>query len=1345
MESRLRTSPRTVFAQQFAALFEAAGNPTLRRVATAAQTRMRATRAPGQKSGASVQRISDWKSGRNVPARFESLLPVLLTLIDEARKSSKPVPPALLDVQEWQRLWAASTAWDPESEATECPYLGLTSYRRADAELFFGRSRPTAELAELISATAGPEGDGGIVMLVGASGAGKSSLLEAGLIPALADPVDQWAVATMTPGSAPVEALLAALRDGPATLPADSESDSTDATVSADNSGEDGAESAAGRSRESGSEKSGGPMESVDAAQWGRDKRRLLIIDQFEELFTLCRNEEERAIFLATLEHLAIRGEREPAAVVIAVRADFYARCLDIPVLEDALKHRSYLLGPMRLDELAEAITRPAESAGYKLESGLEELVISELCGLGGDRRAYDPGALPLVSHVMAAVWQRRDGTRLTIDGYRAAGGVIGSVAATAEKAWAELTEFQQSIGKQVLLGLVAVGDDSRDTRRKVTRTELIQQTVEAAETALEVLARTRLITLDAESAYLTHEIVLDAWPRLRTWIDEDRVGYLERQRLQADATDWATGDRDPSLLYRGARLITMQEHADKGAIGIVAEEFLAASHAARRRTQRRSSALVVALGLLGVIALVLAGVAFVQSGTAKTQRDNAIFAAILAESDRLETSDPSLSAQLVLAADKLRPDDLEVRARLLNTQNLALATALPGHDGFVYAVAVRPDGRFIASGGSDKTVRLWDISDRRHPTSVGQPLTGHTEFLRAVAFSPDGVILASAAADDTVRLWDVRDPAHPAPIGTPLPSGYPKVLAFGPDGKVLVTASRNGPIAFWDITDPARPTPLGSPIPRPSGPLDVAAVSPDLRTVITAETTGATRLWRVSEHHISAEPVAQLTSNVTPTRAGADGAVSATFSPDGAAVAVVNGDGIHRWDVRDPSSPRRLGEPVRIAPPSTGSPIAFSPNGRALVGVSARGIATVWNVDDPDRPPTVGATLAGTKGALSAVAYAPDGQTVVTSGQDGTVRVWSVPTIGGGGRIRASEPIFDASGTKMAVQPAEDVIEVWQTSDPKAPGRLGRLNLSLTGATNMAMTPDGRLLIVAGERYQGVLIDISEPAAMRVITELPNDTGQISAIRFSPDSRFLVTAGIIGASGAVPDDVIRIWDMADPAHPRAVGGPMSTAHDYIFDVRFSPDGRILAVARRQESVTLWDMADPAAPKHLGHLATGQAESGMALAFAPDGRTLVTTGDDLRIRVWDIGHPSKPVAVDVPLVGHTGLVGSMSFSPDGRLLVSGGFDSVRLWDFSSPRQPKPIKHAITATGSSTYWVTAFHPSGEYLAAAGGGVLQLWDLDPHQAIGRICDAVQPMLSREVWQEHLAGLPYRQTCE
>ncbi|MEV0295563.1 hypothetical protein [Nocardia sp. NPDC050710] len=1485
-DPRWQPSPRAMFSRQFAALFEAAGNPTLRRVAAAADARMRGARAAGQKSGVPVQRISDWKAGRNVPARFESLLPVLLTLIDEARKSSRPVPPALLDVQEWKRLWTASNEWDPESETFECPYLGLTSYRRRDAELFFGRTRPSAEFAELVRTTVGSGGEGGIVMLLGASGAGKSSLLEAGLLPALADPVGEWAIATLTPGAAPVRALLDAVGsegsdrvvDGPSVVesgsvvprvPVEPDADrvatgtaavgcasgmgvsgdsrvmglderrvASDAAVVGSGSGanvqgeSDGeglderpvasqdvavmgsrsgggvvaGDSGAARSDEHGvvaevvvvgsgvdvaavsgdpdsvrlterpvvsdvvadavgtastasgirhpvqgaadpnSENAGGSSESVESlaaalAAWGPDRRRLIIVDQFEELFTLCHDEHQRETFLAALEHIAIRGEREPAAVVIAVRADFYARCVDVPVLEDALKHRSYLLGPMRLDELAEAISRPAELAGYKLESGLEELIISELCGLGGrgQRHGYDPGALPLMSHVMAAVWQRRDGMRLTIEGYRQAGGVVGSVAATAEKAWGELSEFQRAIGKQVLLELVAVGDDSRDTRRKVARADLVRQTVEAAEAALEVLARTRLITLDAEFTYLTHEIVLDAWPRLRGWIDEDRVGYLERQRLQVDASEWVTNGRDPSMLYRGARLTTMQEHAQHGTVGAVAGEFLSAARAARRRAERRSSLTKAALALLGVVALVLAGVAFVQSGTAKQQRDNAIFAAVLAESDRLESIDPSLSAQLALVADRIRPGDPEVDVRLANTQNMALASLLKGHQGFVYDVDLRPDGRLAASAGADNTVRLWDLSDRQNPAALGAPLTGHSDFVADVEFSPDGTLLASAGAEDTVRLWDVRDPAHARPIGAPLPIGYPTMVAFGSDGTTLATSGADDGITFWDIADPSRPTVIGTPVALPRGDDFVfgAALSRDLRTVVVISDKGTT-LWRVTDPRVAAVPIGRLS----------DDAVSAVFAADGTTVAVAAQDAIHLWDIRDPAGPRLVGKPLDYGDKVHGAALAFSADGRILAAESDRGTVALWNIADPENPVSHG-KLAGSAGAISGIDFTSDRHTALTGGQDGTVRVWSLPATGilDPARWRAAATI-DATGEVMATV-TDSAIEVWQVGDGRAIRRLGRIPFAPAMATHPAMSPDGRMLLLDGDDQRIRIFDISDPTAIRESAQLPRDrAGLLSAAAFSPDSKYLVTGGIRPATGAETrqGDVVQLWDVVDPAHPRPLGPALSKSSDMVSGVAFSPDGTLLAIGRLDESVMLWDISDPAAPKRRGQVPFPPTGSWTGVAWSPRNDIFVTTSDDQNIRVWNTANPDQPVQVGDPLTGHTSFIASMSFSADGRLLATAGRDGVRLWNFSDRDAPTPIRHPVAAYPGAKYPLAAtFRPDGKYLFGIGaGGEGQLWNLDPKPAVDRICAFTRTVLTPQAWRDHLPELAYAPPC-
>ncbi|MFI9510901.1 hypothetical protein [Nocardia sp. NPDC052566] len=1323
--SRWRPSPRTVFAQQFAALFEAAGNPTLRRVAAAAEARMRGTRAAGQKGGASVQRISDWKAGRNVPARFESLLPVLLTLIAEARKSSKPVPPALLDVQEWQRLWHASNAWDPDTESTECPYLGLTSYRRQDADLFFGRARPTTELTELIRDTTGPEGHGGLVMLVGASGAGKSSLLHAGLLPALVDPADQWAVATLTPGASPVHALLTAI-GADCVSHTESAGQIGMATGSGSAVGDPGVEAAALVDHCAASAE----FVAAELASWGAGRRRVVIVDQFEELFTLCRDDAQREIFLGALEHMAIRGEREPAAVVAAVRADFYARCLDVPVLEDALKHRSYLLGPMRLDELAEAIARPAELAGYKLESGLEELVVSELCGLGGrgERRGYDPGALPLVSHVMEAVWQRRDGTRLTIDGYQRAGGVLGSVAATAERAWNQLSEFEQSVGKQVLLGLVTVGDDSRDTRRKVARAELIRQTVQAAEAALDAMARSRLVTLDADSAYLTHEIVLDAWPRLRSWIDEDRVGYLERQRLQADASDWTAHGRDPSLLYRGARLTTMQGHADSGTIGTVAAEFLTAAQVARRHTERRTSVTRAALALLGGAALVLAGVALVQSGTAKQQRDNAIVTAVLAEADRLHDTDPSLSVQFTMAAARLRPGDPEIEARLLDSQSLSLAATVSGPAGRVTTVASRPDGRVLASSHDDGTVRLWDISDRRHPTALGQPLTGHTRRAVSVRFSPDGRMLASSSHDGTVRLWDIADPRRPVSIGAPLPAGPFAVVDISPDGRTLLTSDAGGGFWFWDIANPVRPQRLDLRLPDlPQGDRTanlVPAFSRDWHRMAVADLRGSVQIWDITDLR-SSRLVGQLP--------GPRSAVE--FSPDGRRLAVATGETLQLWDVSDASDPRKLGKPVSVAQAQFGLPVAFSPDGGRLAAAVGSGKSTVWSIVDPDDMPALDSQVSGNRGDTTTVMFLPDGQ-LVTGGADGRIHLWSSPRGDSEASTFAAAPIFDAGGN-TSVTVNGRTVEIWRGGDVRARRLAGRFPID-HDISDITLSPDGRMIAMsAWDDSPTRLFDITDPAAVTPLAEFPQDGRTTRFASFSPDSKRLA---ILYAGG--PSTRVRLWDLANRGLPRLIEEVSSAATD--LRPHFVPEGDVLATSGGND-VTLWRSPPSGGSTRLGRIPTGRGIYITGPAFSPDGRTAAVTYDSRFVRIWDIADPARPVAIGDPLAGHAAGITAMAFAPDGRTLATLSEDSeIRLWDVSDRRHPVAVKASLGTSLSERPGYLAFDPTGKYLVTSGRAGTWWWDMNPRHAVDRICAVTSPRLDEQVWREHLPGIAYQPAC-
>ncbi|MGX1806433.1 WD40 repeat domain-containing protein [Nocardia sp. NPDC055321] len=1302
IEEQIR-SPRALFARRFTELYEAAGNPTLRRVAAAAETRMRAA-AGARPGGAAAQRISDWKAGRNVPARFESLLPVVLTLTDLARKAGVPLTRELAEPREWQRLWQSATTWNPEADTeAACPYPGLTSYGRDNSALFFGRTRATAELADLVRTATG------LVAVVGASGAGKSSLLAAGLAPALGD----WATTIFTPGGHPMEQL-ADIALTPRTT---------------------------------------GP-------------RRLLIVDQFEELFTTCADEHEREEFLALLHECSTRTD-DPVAVVVALRADFYAHCLNHLILQDALEHRSYLLGPMRLDELSQAISGPARAVGLELEPGLEELVITELCGAGDHhgRRTYDPGALPLLSHVMAATWQHREGRRLTSSGYRTAGGVVGSVTETAEQAWNELSDTQRNAAHDILLGLVAVGQDARDTRRPAQRTDLLRRVAdtEAATAALELLSRTRLITLDAEAVTLTHEIVLTAWPRLREWINEDRVGYLVRQRLETDAAEWAAQERDPSLLYRGTRLQNAVDNVDPPPVGPLAHEFLTAATAARTRTRRRSTRTKVVLALLGVALLILGFAAYTQNRLVDQQHKDKNFADVLAEADRLRAADPSIAAQLDLIAWRLRPGDERVRSRLLQTQSAPLATGITAHREGVNELVHRAADRVLASLSYDGSLRLWDTTDGQHPHALGQQLDG----IGNVAFSSDGKLMAttgSAGATTTaVTLWDVTVPATPRPVGA-LPSGADDMafarVAFTPDSRTLVTMSRTH-LTLWNIGDPAAPV-IG-PTQRLHNEGSVNGIG-ELRIAPNGRTLAITRfeagldtvqLWDLGGY-------TSLTPR-TPAVGGPLRSVRAlTFNSDGTILAFSSGDGamqpiggdtvqVHLWDVTDPARAREL---TSFDSGVSGvSALAFAPGGQVLAVSGTQG-AGLWNVAEPAYPARLTSllsqnpvlcrfssrTLPCQDGPI-ALEFTPDGQTLLAGSSSGIIRAWSLPPAiltGQAGWVRP--PVFDATHERLITGSSDGRIVLWDIANPQAPRQLGEYRAE-PGFTATYVSPDGATLLITETMGSArTMLDVSDPTRIRQLPAWQLPEVRNMDISFSRDWSRLATFG--------KDNMIRLWDVTNRSAPKTIGVPIPLSSTTA-RMSFGPDNRTLLVRESPREggdiVTLWDITDPGAPHRIGEIMR-QSDSGILPITLTSDQSIMVVADDNAMQSWDISDPSEPVRLGEPFGNHTLSVRSAAFDSEARaLLISTDDGTVEIWDFASPAHP--TRAAVLSEIGRLHWNATLHPNGTLIAAGGeNGAVRLWDLNEQHAIDRICSVTGGMWTPELWSRHLPNdLAYSPPCE
>ncbi|MFE9889640.1 hypothetical protein [Streptomyces scopuliridis] len=457
----------------------------------------------------------------------------------------------------------------------KCPYPGLAAFEQQHAQWFFGRDELVSELTTRLDQRLRT---GGMQMVVAPSGAGKTSLLRAGLLPRLSngalEGADRWPKVVLTPTAEPLRALatgIAALTGG---------------TV-----GEIAAELAADP----------GKVLTRLPSPLGERGRVVLVVDQFEELFTLCTDEQQRRTFIEVLSRIAggrddtaatartggaggtggtgstgalararIDNGTSPAAlVVLGLRADFYAGCVDHPRLRAALEDTPLVVGPMSETELREAIRYPAQAVGLEIESGLEELLLGDL-GASWHSAAdatggHETGRLPLLAHALRSCWQQLNGSHtLTVQGYRDTGGIRKAVAKTADAVYQGLDETGRRLARSVFLRLVRISDGTEDTRRRVPRAELIRTSPDGPRAALvlEAFTQARLLTVRLDSVEITHEALLRSWPLLGNWIDEDRAGRLTHQNLEDTASAWHDGGQDPSLLYTGSRLETAESWA---------------------------------------------------------------------------------------------------------------------------------------------------------------------------------------------------------------------------------------------------------------------------------------------------------------------------------------------------------------------------------------------------------------------------------------------------------------------------------------------------------------------------------------------------------------------------------------------------------------------------------------------------------------------------------------------------------------------------------------------------------------------------------------------------------------
>ncbi|MDX2549037.1 helix-turn-helix domain-containing protein [Streptomyces sp. WI04-05B] len=1180
------------------------------------------------------------------------------------------------DPAEWELRWKTATeeASDEEAAAREeekepqAPYRGLMRFEPGDHGLFFGRDRLVAQLSDLVH-------EHRFAVVFGASGSGKSSLLRAGLIPLLQRTVRELGrtavLRVLTPGATP------AATHGRLLAPQEGEPDS-----------------------------------------W-------VVVDQFEEIYTLCRDRAERARFIDLL--LAAQEPGSRLRVVVAVRADFYGRCAEHRGLVDALRDVQLLVAPMTRAELREAVVKPAAAAGLLVERALTARLVEEVVD--------QPGALPMLSHALLETWRRRRGRTLTMTSYESAGGVHGAIATTAEHVYGQLSPAQARTARQMLLRLIEPGQGAADTRRPVERAELEEWSDPEVPAVVEELARARLVIADANGVELAHEALMTCWPRLRGWIEEDRERLRHHRRLTEAARTWQELGRDPGTLYRGTHLVRAEDFfarpGQRDELTSSERAFLTAALDAREaerrvatRTTRRARRLVAALSATLAVALIAGMVAWQQHRTSRQEATDTAARRVAAVADAMRTTDPRTAMLLSVAAWRIAPLP-ETRSALLGataqTELDAFTDSGPGSDALHLLV---DSGRTLLSSDGRKW-QTWDVVTHRRTAS------GLLPDGQVTGASPDGRVLA-VAADSGTGLWDASAGQWTGGTGQHLPLS--DIPGFGSSNRsYLVSNLDSDEVQLRSVTD-------GRVLFRTAAdnPANVA-LSADGRLVAVCPRAGPTTVRDIVRHRSLPGGWRRPGANHCD-----DDKSWLAFDDGGDRLAAVSSVGVRVWDT---ASGRQFAD---IAEPDIQS-IAFSHDG-AFLAVSGHDEITVWRLSTPDAPvfrhPLNGQLLYGglawdpglpilrylegstvhsldlgaaltapwSSHPLDNALLSPDGGTLATAERSGSGYRFQLRDTRDGHLLRTlPSPPLPAS-----LDPAEPAVEL-DTQDTMP---LMAFSPDTTAFTYSVSAP-GRE--ASPQRF--VIWDLTRDRE-RTTLDLAHQssTAAVLAVVLGPGGRTLVasrTRDIGHRSGEV-------WNTARRSRAAMLNG-LDSIH-----LAVRPDGRLLA-----GDMDFTEL--PSGPVTRRTLSQGEQIN--ALTFSPDGSRMAAGDMTGRVALWDgtLRHRTGVLSNLFPAaLGDTPeAVNALAFSPDGSTLaVAGDSGTLQLWDTATqqplggnlPTPGEPIRSLAFSSDSATLYATSDHTP-----------LQRYPITPSHAITQACARTGTTLTAAQWHLYIPDAPYHPVCD
>ncbi|MBW4604441.1 MAG: CHAT domain-containing protein [Calothrix sp. FI2-JRJ7] len=1121
-----------------------------------------------------------------------------------------------------------------------CPYRGLFAFREEDTQLFFGRETFTDELLEAVQ-------NKPLVAVIGSSGSGKSSVIFASLIPHLRQ-ISNSHIISFRPSSEPLHAFANALLSylepqmGTSTRRQEIQNLVSDLQ-----------------------HKGNCLQDTLNNISLDDSEKIFIVIDQFEELYTLCQDTQERQIFLDRL--LTLISNTNNFTFVITLRADFLGQALSYRPFADVLQHNDLKLSQMNNQELQAVVQKPAALLGVTLESGLTERILGAVGSQAGD--------LPLLEFALTQLWEKQTDTRLTHAAYDEIGGIEAALARYAEQVYSKLNLEEQEQARRIFVQLVLPGVGTEDARYLAKRAEVGEKNWDL----VMHLASSRLIVTgrdDAtkkETVEIVHEALIREWERLRQWIKQDREFRIWLSELRATMQQWEKNNQDESELLRGKRLIDAEGWLQRrpNDLNVDEQPYITASLALKEkefRQKRRLKKLTFAsaIGAISILAGAL-GIGLWQTDIQRRQAQKNEIQAITVSSENLLLANQKLDALISALEVGIRFKQIIETDSFLNKQvvkvlQLAVDSEkelnrLQAHTNWVYDIAFSPDGKMITSAGLDGKIILWNLEDGSYKILNYKD----KDKLYSISFCSKGNTFATASADKTVKVWNI-DGSLRKSLGH---NDSVLKASFSPDCQTLATASGKQ-VLLWNLN---------------SQTFKTIWTDNDVVNSVSFSTTDKIIGVSTSDNNVK---LLDLDGNEIQSFNGhTDKIHHISFSQDGKTIATASWDKTAKlWNLEGKELITFKGHTDRVFD------ISFNPDNKTIATASWDKTVRLWNIDG-----TLRTIIKGHNARINSVSFNPKAKVMASAGADNIVKLWKLdnsllPIQAHTGAVRSVS--FSPDGAYMATGSEDATAKLWTTD-----GRLIKIIDNNTGGVyGVSFSKDGTKIATANVNKTA---KIWSSRNLRNITTLQGHKGEVFYARFSPNGKIVATASA--------DKTAKLWNLNGENITTLKGHS-----DRVVDVSFSPDGTVIATASDDHTAKIWKLDGTLCATLMGH-----DDEVNGIDFSPQSTQIATASDDKTIGLWNVdtkilcqSNKNKEIHLkdNKRLREHQERVIGVKFNRDGNMIASTSFDNtVRLWNHNGKRTH------IFQGHDDWVWSADFSPDGEKLASASNDTtVRFWKLD-----------------------------------